>query len=216
MRGGGDVVGGRNPIRTWLRSLETKYYLLNFYFSDYVRERTAGDGDVISGNCRRDNYEISTGENHPMQVAVSDPDLGSLSESGTCCFFPFPSRRTSVRYKGKSLLPLLPFDFPPSPHPASFRSSSRQESWNSTFRSILPGVWAAQGRFSPNAPTYPFHNNSPLNPPLVRSISPHSLISSDLIIFSQPQSSLTRPLPLFVRRKTLPGEGVASFMALVG
>ena len=107
-----------------------------------------------------------------MQVAVSDPDLGSLSESGTCCFFPFPSRRTSVRYKGKSLLPLLPFDFPPSPHPASFRSSSRQESWNSTFRSILPGVWAAQGRFSPNAPTYPFHNNSPLNPPLVRSISP--------------------------------------------
>ena len=89
MRGGGDVVGGRNPIRTWLRSLETKYYLLNFYFSDYVRERTAGDGDVISGNCRRDNYEISTGENHPMQGSGVRSRSGVLERIGNVLFLPF-------------------------------------------------------------------------------------------------------------------------------
>jgi len=37
-----------------------------------------------------------------------------------------------------------------------------------TFKSTLPGAWAAQGRSSPNAPTPLPHNNFPRNPPPVR------------------------------------------------
>ena len=66
-------------------------------------------------------------------------------------------------------MPLRPFDFPPSPPSAShIRSSSSQETWNLTFKSTLPGAWAAQGRSFPNAPTPPPRNNFPRNPPPVR------------------------------------------------
>ena len=111
--------------------------------------------------------EFFIGENHPVQLAVTIQIWGPRSESGTCSRLPFPSPEVGS-YKGRSLLPLRPFDFPPSPRPHHLCSSSSQETWNLTFKSTLPGAWAAQGRSSPNAPTPPPPNNSPLNPLPVR------------------------------------------------
>ena len=58
------------------------------------------------------NYQISMRENLPP--AVTDPDLGSLSESGTCSFFPGLSPDVGS-YKDWRLLPLRPVDSHPRP-----------------------------------------------------------------------------------------------------
>ena len=64
---------------------------------------------------------------------------------------------------------------PPPPHPPTQASLLLQELWNLTFKSTLPGAWAAQSRSYPNAPTNPSLNNSPLNLLPVRPDTPPPL-----------------------------------------
>lgn len=100
---------------------------------------------------------------------MPDPDLGSLSESGTCSFTP-----TGHRFDIKAEVVATPSIRFPTLTPSRITGAPLlcKVSWNSTFRSTLLGVWAAQGRSCPNAPTSPSLNNSPNS---LQPVCPHSL-----------------------------------------
>jgi len=132
---------------------------------------------------------------------VTDPDLGSLSESGTCSY----SRRTSVRIKAGGCYHSFRSISHPHPVPHHWCSPPPKVSWNSTFRSTHPGVWAAQSRSSPRNPTFPSHNNFPLNHPPVRPYPTRSSsISLNLIIFSFIATRQSDKVPVNPRQKKNP------------
>jgi len=141
---------------------------------------------------------------------VTDPDLGSLSESGTCSLSPVGS------YKGGRLLSFRPFDFPPSPRPASqvflllpkshgTRLSDRHFLVHELLKADPPQtILRTHPTTTPPSTSHPYvlkATSIALNPT-------HSFLP-------QPQGRPTRPPPMLVRRKTPSEERVVWSTALV-
>ena len=148
-----------------------------------------------------DNFELFHGREiiGCKGLAVPDLDLGSLSESGRCSFY---SHRTSVRYKGKSLLPLRPFDFPPSPHPASqVPPPPLQSVMELDFQIDTSWCMGCSKQILPKRSYVPLPQQLAQQPPTRMSSFPLFLPLTHYY-FPQPQSSLTGQLPTLVRRKT--------------
>ena len=164
-RGAGIRGQGQNPIRTWLHRLAGILFCFIFVLRVLTRGGPLETVIVISGNCRRIIIKFSTGENPPVLVRGVRSRSGVPERIGNVLPLPFTLAGPLGSYKGRSLLSLRPFDFPPSPRPYHCCSSSSQRDMELDFQIDTSWCMGCSRQILPKRSYTPVPQHLPPQPP---------------------------------------------------